>query len=407
MLAHNPVATRTSYPDHLKQILNLESAIQAREWLVRWPMLNARATPMRALPDLANRLGLSRLMIKDEACRSFLGSFKALGAPFALMRLASRVIPNLDPGLLMNGGYARELEALTVITATDGNHGRALAAAAQSMGCPCVIVLHANVSVEREKAITAYGAQIVRIKGNYDDSVDEAARLAALNGWQVVSDTSYEGYETIPGDVMQGYGAIAAEIVEQTGHTEKSPFSHVFLQGGVGGLAAGVAAFLWEYYGENRPRFIMVEPEQADCLYQSALAGKPVSASGVVDSVMAGLACGKVSPLAWRILEQCIDDFLIIDDGEAVQAMKTLAQGGARDMPMVSGESGAAGLAGLNVLLQTPEFAEAVELDAHAKVLLINTEGATAPSVYESLVGESAAVVCQRQLAWLAACQKN
>lgn len=298
------------------------------------------------------------------------------------------------PARLMAGDYRRELGGFTVISATDGNHGRALAAAAQALGCRCVIVLHARVSTEREQAIAAYGAEIVRIAGNYDASVAEAARLATENGWQVVSDTSYAGYEDIPRDVMQGYAVLAAEAVEQAAGGR---FTHVFLQGGVGGLAAGVASYLWELQGEARPVFVIVEPRQADCLFQSARTGEPVSATGAVDSVMAGLACGETSPLAWRFLRPCADWFMTIEDAEAVAAMRVLAVGGEHDLPIVAGESGVAGLAGLMALCREPALAERAGLDAASRVLVINTEGDTAPSVYDSLVGESGRSVRDRQ----------
>jgi diaminopropionate ammonia-lyase len=289
-----------------------------------------------------------------------------------------------------------------VISATDGNHGRALAAAAQAMGCRCVIVLHGQVSAEREYAIAAYDAEIIRIAGNYDDSVEQAARLAEMSGWHVVSDTSYDGYEDVPRDVMQGYAAIAVEIVEQTESqaNQAAPYTHVFLQGGVGGLAAGIGSYLWEFHGAHRPRFIVVEPEQADCLLQSARAGHAADATGSVDSVMAGLACGKTSPLAWRFLEPCIDFFLTITDADAVAAMKALAAGGEKDAPIISGESGAAGVAGLTALRQDTRLSEAVGLDTNSRILCVSTEGATAPSVYRHLVGETAESVLKRQDAW-------
>lgn len=311
---------------------------------------------------------------------------------------------NLDARKLLHGEYAELLKGFTAISATDGNHGRALAAAAQSVGCRCVIVLHERVSMEREAAIAAYGAEIVRIKGNYDESVEEAARLAEVNAWHVVSDTSYEGYEDIPHDVMQGYGTIAAEIVEQAGANpgRPSPFTHVLLQGGVGGLAAGIVSYLWEFHAQSRPRFVVVEPEQADCLYQSALQGRPAKATGSVDSVMAGLACGETSPLAWRFLQPGVDHFLTIRDTEAIAAMRLAAAGSAGDVPIVMGESGAAGLAGLVALCADKEMASSVGLDAHSRILLVNTEGATAPSVYEQLAGEPASEVLRRQSAWAA-----
>ncbi|SEJ59360.1 diaminopropionate ammonia-lyase, partial [Paraburkholderia diazotrophica] len=336
---------------------------------------------------------------------SVLGSFKALGAPIALVRLIQRLWPDhdLDARGLFEGRYRDLLTHFTVVSATDGNHGKGLAAAAQTLGCRCVIVLHANVSVEREKAIAAYGAEIVRITGNYDESVEEAARLASLNGWHVVSDTSYDGYEDIPRDVMQGYGTIAAEIVEQSDSQPDQPaYTHVFLQGGVGGLAAGLASYLWEFHGEHRPRFIVVEPQQADCLYQSALAGRAARATGSVDSVMAGLACGETSPLAWKFLQPCVDDFMTISDDDAVNAMRILAAGSDTDAPIIAGESGVAGLAGLIALLQNTQLARQVGLNSASRVLLVNTEGATAPATYQELVGESAESVLERQLAWRA-----
>ncbi|MGE8063326.1 diaminopropionate ammonia-lyase [Pseudomonas sp. NPDC089547] len=400
MFVSNPKAGRQPYPQALQAVMNIATAEQSRQWLADWGLLNRAATPLYALPDLAAELGIAQLSVKDESVRSQLGSFKALGAPIALLRLILRTFPaqQFEPRGLLQGQYADLLAHFTVVSATDGNHGKGLAAAAQSIGCRCVIVLHANVSVEREQAIAAFGAQIVRIAGNYDESVEHAAQLAGSHGWTVVSDTSYEGYEVIPRDVMQGYGTIAAEIVEAM--AGQAPFTHVFLQGGVGGLAAGIVSYLWEHYGEQRPLFVMVEPEQADCLYQSAVLGKPARATGSVDSVMAGLACGETSPLAWRFLEPSVDYFMTISDDQAVAAMRRLATGSAGDIPLVAGESSVAGLAGLVQLVQDAGAAADLGLDSNARVLFISTEGATAPGVYAELLGESAASVLARQRAW-------
>lgn len=399
MLIANPNATRETYPAVLQKIMSIRKANESRAWLADWSRLNSGGTPLYSLPGLAAQLGVADILVKDESERSVLGSFKALGAPIALVRLILREFPEqrFEARGLLAGEYSSALADFTVISATDGNHGRALAAAAQSVGCRCVIVLHANVSIEREEAIAAYGAEIVRITGNYDESVEEAATLAAKNGWLVVSDTSYDGYEDIPRDVMQGYGTIAAEILEALARR----VTHVFLQGGVGGMAAGIASYLWELYGEERPTFIVVEPTQADCLYQSAIAGQAAKATGLVDSVMAGLACGETSPLAWIFLQPCVDFFMTIEDDEAVSAMRRIAAGSDMDIPVVSGESGVAGLAGLIGLANDPQLAEQVGLNAESRVLLINTEGATAPGVYQELVAEPAQSVLARQAAWL------
>ncbi|MDQ0074649.1 diaminopropionate ammonia-lyase [Variovorax boronicumulans] len=397
MLVINKNATRGAYPGELRDILSIAEARRTRAWLSRWSQLAPEPTPLWQLPDMAEELGLAGIFVKDESKRSALGSFKALGAPAALVRLILRAHPAWDPVAVLRGAHAAQLQSLVVISATDGNHGRALAAAAQSIGVRCVIVLHKHVSVEREAAIAAFGAEIVRIEGNYDASVAHAAALAQENGWQVVSDTSYAGYEDIPRDVMQGYGILADEVMEQQEGT--AMFSHVILQGGVGGLAAGVASYLWEQYGEKRPTLIVVEPRQADCLLQSAINGHASNATGTVDSVMAGLACGETSPLAWRFLAPSVDAFLTIEDGDAVEAMRLLARGSAHDSPIVSGESGAAGIAALRVLTLSDDLWRKVRLDVRSKVLLISTEGATAPSVYRDLVGIDADDVLRRQRA--------
>ncbi|HQU50180.1 MAG TPA: diaminopropionate ammonia-lyase [Casimicrobiaceae bacterium] len=408
MLIGNPRATRNPYPAELAAIMNIARAHESRAWLASWRALSRGPTPLFELPDAAQRLHVARLCLKDESKRSPLGSFKVLGAPIALVREIVRQRPDLDPSAILEGRYADRLGDITVVAATDGNHGRGLAAAARDAGCACVIVLHAHVSDERERAIAGLGARIVRVAGNYDDSVRESAHLAAAHGWQVVSDTSWDGYEAIPRDVMQGYGTIAEEVVEQTGGRagEAGAFTHVFLQGGVGGLAAGVASYLCEFQGAQRPRFVVVEPTQADCLMQSAIEGRPARATGSVDSVMAGLACGEASPLAWRFLQACIDAFVTIDDDRAVEAMRALARGSARAIPVVAGESGVAGVAALEVLRSDPALSAQAGLDTSSRVLAINTEGATAPAVYEALVGERAEAVLQRQRAWSAVTRK-
>ncbi|NDY92070.1 diaminopropionate ammonia-lyase [Ideonella livida] len=403
MLFHNPHATRRPADSADTAVLGIATAQAARARLRGWPPLRPQPTPTWELPGLARALGLGGLSVKDESSRSPLGSFKALGAPNALLTLVLRRWPDAGwtAASLLAGTHAAELRGFVVISATDGNHGRALAAAAQSLGCRCVIVLHAQVSVEREAAIAALGAEIVRIAGDYDESVREAARLAQRHGWQVVSDTSYDGYEDVPRDVMQGYGVLADELLEGLPPDADCPWTHVMLQGGVGGLAAGVVSYFCERFGDRRPVFWVVEPEQADCLLQSARQGQPARATGTVDSVMAGLACGETSPLAWRFLQPAVDVFATVSDDQAVAAMRVLAEAPHGDVPVLAGESGVAGLAAL--MAWAGRAASASGLDAGARVLILNTEGATAPAVYESLTGRSPAQVLAAQQAWLAA----
>jgi N-carbamoyl-L-amino-acid hydrolase len=403
MLFANPHAQRRGYDVSLEAVMNIAQGQESRQWLSTWNRLAPHPTPAWSLPGLAAQLGIGQVVVKDESRRSTLGSFKVLGAPIALLRLILRRWPDRGwtPADLLAGKHAQALGGFVVISATDGNHGRALAAAAQNIGCRCVIVLHAQVSDEREAPIAALGAEVVRIAGNYDESVEEAARLAKANGWEVVSDTSYDGYEEVPRDVMQGYGILADELLENTATGAPCPFTHVIVQGGVGGLAAGVVSHFWERYGAARPTFIVVEPEQADCLLQSARSGRPDRATGTVDSVMAGLACGETSPLAWRFLQPAVDLFMTVTDAQAERAMRSLATGEAGDMPVLSGESGAAGLAALQVLAADPQARDVAGLDASSRVLLFSTEGATAPGVYKSLTGRSGEEVVAAQKEWL------
>lgn len=218
----------------------------------------------------------------------------------------------------------------------------------------------------------------------------------------MVSDTSYEGYEDVPRDVMQGYGVIVDELLEGASELCECPWTHVILQGGVGGLAAAVTSGFWERYAERRPRNIVVEPQEADCLLQSAIAGRPARASGSVDSVTAGLACGDTSPLAWRFLQLSVDLFMTVSDAQDEAAMRALADGVHGDVPIVAGESGAAGLAALASLSRDPDARQAARIDTHSRVLIINTEGATAPSVDAEIVGRPVQDVLATQRAWLA-----
>ncbi|MAC46732.1 MAG: diaminopropionate ammonia-lyase [Oceanospirillum sp.] len=395
MLFKNPNATHAPYPVELAGVLNRETAQKSKQWLSNWPLLNANATPLWSMTGTAHALGIETLWIKDESKRSKLGSFKALGAPNALINLILKHFPSFDAEKILLGEYREQLADFAVVSATDGNHGRALAAAAQSSGCPCTIVIHAQVSQERENAIAEYGATMVRITGNYDESVEEADRIAKENGWIVVSDTSYEGYTEIPRDVMQGYGVMAAETAEQLEAREQKP-THIILQGGVGGLAAGVFSSFWEQYGAERPTFIVVEPSQADCLYQSAIQGKPSSTTGAVDSIMAGLACGETSQIAWDFLQPSVDYFTLIEDQDAIDSMVHLAHGKYGDAQIVGGESGVAGLALLTKLAKLNQF-NALGLNVNSKVLIVNTEGATAPDLFKELTGITAEEIIAKQ----------
>jgi diaminopropionate ammonia-lyase len=253
-----------------------------------------------------------------------------------------------------------------------------------------VIFVGAGVSEGRAAAIAAYGAEVRRLPGSYDDAVRHAAKVAAERGWTVVSDTSYEGYTDIPRDVMHGYGLMADEAMAQLAMDQGARPTHVLVHAGVGAWAAAMCARFWQEWGAARPRFVVVEPDRADALYRSAVAGRMVEVLGPHDTVMAGLACGEVSPLAWEILATGADDFVVIPDARAVEGMRALATPAGGDPPVVAGETGAASLGALLAASADPPLKAALGLDATARVLLFGSEGATDPEIYRTLVGRSA-----------------
>ncbi|HSG88770.1 MAG TPA: diaminopropionate ammonia-lyase [Pseudomonadales bacterium] len=354
------------------------------------------ATPLHALPGLAAALGVGALHVKDEGRRLGLGSFKALGGAYALMRLvqaeASRRLDREVPPEALLSPAVREIAAdMTFACATDGNHGRSVAQGAQAMGATAVIFVHAGVSESRIDAIAAFGARIVRTEGTYDDSVAEASRVADEAGWTLLSDTSWPGYEAVPGLVMQGYTLLVREALQAL----PEPPTHVFLQAGVGGFAAAVAGHLALVLGDRRPHVTVVEPERAACLQASARQGRPVRVEGGGPTVMAMLECHEASLVAFRVLGRVADGFMVVDEASAPEAMRMLAEPHAGDLPIVAGESGGAGLAGLLRVLRAPVLAAEIALDAEARVLVVNTEGATDPALYRRLVGRSPEAVLE------------
>jgi diaminopropionate ammonia-lyase len=399
-LYENPrVSSAAAPPASGANVLSRESCAVAAEEIRAWE--DYRATPLRALPGMAASAGIGELLYKDDSTRFGLGSFKALGGAHAVFRFlaretAARGVPiSMDESELMGGKHGEITSRLTVACATDGNHGRSVAWGAQMFGCSCVVYLHAHVSAAREAAIAAYGATVIRVQGNYDDSVTRAAEDARANGWQVISDTSYPGYTDVPREVMAGYTVMVDEIIAEMG--ESHPPTHVFVQGGVGGLAAAVCAPLWWRYGSSRPQLVIVEPENAACLYSSALAGAPTHIGGDLDTVMAGLSCGEPSLIAWPLLDAGTHCFMHIPDGDALATMRRLAAGEDGDTPVVGGESGVAGLAGLLALCEDRRAARRLALDGSARVLVIGTEGDTDAELYREIVGESGDQVRARQ----------
>ena len=385
------------YSDAQRAILNETDAAAAATEIRTWP--GYAPTPLLSLPGFAAQVGVGQVLYKDEGGRFGLGSFKALGGAYAVLRqLAAHVERETgmrpDAAALASGQYRKLTSAITVCCATDGNHGRSVAWGAQTFGCACVIYIHATVSAGREQAIARYGARVQRTTGNYDESVHQASKDAAANGWIVISDTSWEGYTQIPGDVMHGYTLMADEVMHALdGNTGEAPITHVFVPGGVGGVAAAMLAPLWWSYGAKRPMFIVVEPQRAACLYASACAGTLTALSGDIETVMAGLCCGEPSASAWSLLGPGADAFMTIADDAALAMMKVLADAVDQDQPIVCGESAAASPAGLAAIMADADAARTLGLGAGSRVLLLGTEGDTDPQLYEDIVGRSADAV--------------
>jgi len=382
----NPVAHRDNqYSAAQQALISVSKAEQAITDIKKWPAYSV--TPLHSLTSMAKDSGLKSLWYKDESQRFGLKSFKALGGAYAVACQLQNVLEErtgqrptaMD---LLEGKLKDQLAEIVVSCATDGNHGRSVAWGAQMFGCGCVIYIHRDVSEGRKQAMEAFGAEVIRITGNYDESVRQADTDAKANNRIIVSDTSYEGYMEVPKDVALGYTVMLSEIVEQL---DGSIPSHVFIQGGVGGLASAVAGYFWDLWGERRPRVVIVEPEQANCLQLSAKAGEPVVVDGDLETLMAGLACGEVSALGWQILCNATDDFITLSEEAVPTTMKMLKNGYGDDPAIEAGESAVPGLAAAVVARQQAEFAQALGLDENSTVLVIGTEGATDPELYKEL----------------------
>lgn len=352
-----------------------------------------RPTPLQSLPGLASEAGVAEVWIKDEAGRLGLGSFKALGGAYAVAALtvaaaSARLGRSIGFDEMASPAVRALAQTLTFACATDGNHGRAVAAGARRVGARAVVLMHRGVSAPRAQAIADFGAEVVRVPGTYDDAVAEAARRGAENGWILVADTAPDPDSSSPGLVMQGYTALADEALAQL---DRAP-THVFVQAGVGGLAGAVAAHLAMRLGAGgRSKVVVVEPERAACVLESVRAGRPVRLAEGPATVMAMLECREPSGLAWRLLSRAADAFMALPDEDAVAAMKRLARPLPGDPGIVAGESGGVGVAGLLRAAADPEIRHALRLGPDARVLAINSEGATDPARYRLLVGREPA----------------
>ena len=328
-------------------------------------------TPLYHMQRTAEMLGIKALYIKDEGARFGLQSFKALGASWAMWNIL-RGCSGPDP---------------VFATATDGNHGRGVAWAASMFNCRAIVHMPAGSSLQRVKAIRALGAQCHVTTCNYDETVRELSLIAAEKGWLLIQDTSWKGYEHVPRLIMQGYGTIVAEIIEQLENSQQDFPTHVFLQAGVGSFAGAIIA-AFAASSTHMPVFIIVEPEAACCIFNSLGAGEIKRVDGSLETIMAGLACGVPSVLGWSVIRKHATAALAGPDSMAISGVRLLASN--PDQGINAGESGAAtagALVQLLTLQNMRENCEKLKLDRNARVLLINTEGPTDLQSWQKIAG--------------------
>lgn len=349
-------------------------------------------TPLQELKALAGRLGVKGIYVKDESYRFGLNAFKVLGGSYSIGNiLAARLgvdIGELTYDRMVSGEIREKLGEITFVTATDGNHGRGVAWTANRLGQRSVVYMPKGSARERLDNIRALGAEASITDLNYDDAVRLAASDGEKNGWILVQDTAWDGYEDIPTWIMQGYTTMAYEAVEQL-KGEKP--THVFLQAGVGALSGGVTGFISDFYGEERPIITIVEPNKADCIYRTAKAddGKIHCVMGDMDTIMAGLACGEPCTVGWEVLRDYADHFVSVPDYVAAKGMRVLGNPMGDDPRVISGESGASTLGFVAELMENESLdwlREQLKIDSESRILVFSTEGDTDRENYRRIV---------------------
>lgn len=351
-------------------------------------------TPLIKLDYLSEYLGVSEINVKDESYRFGLNAFKVMGGIYAIGKYLAeklgRDITNLSFKELQSPEVKQQLGEITFISATDGNHGRGVAWAARELGQNAVIYMPKGSTKMRLKAIRNEGAFSEITEFNYDETVEMCANLAEKKGWVMIQDTAWEGYEEIPLWIMQGYAALAKEVIEEIEEKKEKPPTHIFLQAGVGSFAAGIASYFMQHYQNNPPKIIVVEPNLADCYYRSFSHknGEMISVKGQMNSIMAGLCCGVPNNRAFRLLSQYGFASFSCADNIAALGMRVLGNPIGNDKKIISGESGAVPLGLLYHLRKfaSPEASDTIKLDENSRVLVISTEGDTDLENYLDIV---------------------
>lgn len=375
--------------------MSLEEMKKANDFHKSFPQYTV--TPLTGLPHLAAYLGLKKLYVKDESYRFGLNAFKVLGGSYAIARYMAqqlgRDVSEIPYDVLTSEKLREEFGQATFFTATDGNHGRGVAWAANKLGQKCVVRMPKGTTQTRLENIAKENATVTIENLNYDECVRMAAsEAAATEHGIIVQDTAWDGYEEIPTWIMQGYGTLALEADEQLAADDCRP-THVFIQAGVGSLAGAVIGYFANRFKDNPPIMTVVEAKAADCLYRSAMKGdgSRVNVTDDMLTIMAGLACGEPNTVSWDILRNHADAFVSCPDW--VSAMGTRIYGSPLkgDTQVISGESGSVTLGLLAAIMTKPELADlkaALKLDENSQVLLVSSEGDTDPERYREIVWE-------------------
>ncbi|RYL92751.1 diaminopropionate ammonia-lyase [Sporolactobacillus sp. THM7-4] len=359
-------------------------------------------TPLRNLNALSGRLNISRLYVKDESYRFGLNAFKVMGGIYAIAHyLADKMNISLDRlsfGKLKKEVVIHGLHDTTFISATDGNHGRGIAWVARELGVKSIIRMPKGSSKKRLAAIRAEGADVKISDVNYDETVRICSRMASENGYLMVQDTSWPGYERIPLWIMQGYAAIAKEIIEEM----ETPPTHVFLQAGVGSYAGAIAAYFLQHFYQNPPKIVLVEPNKADCYFRSFARsdGGMECVTGEMPTIMAGLACGEPNRTAFDMLSHYAFGAVSCLDNVTALGMRVLGNPLKGDERIISGESGAVTMGALYLLCTEKCFEKDrlnLEINEHSRILLISTEGDTDQESYRDIVWKGAYPIVQRE----------
>lgn len=354
-------------------------------------------TPLTRLSGLAEFLGLKRLYVKDESYRFGLNAFKVLGGSYAIARQIAkelgRDVSQVPYSVLTSKGLRDAFGQATFFTATDGNHGRGVAWAANKLGQKCVVRMPKGTTQTRLENIARENAVVTIEDMNYDDCVRLAAREAGETKRGImVQDTAWEGYEEIPTWIMQGYGTLALEADKQLEEDNCRP-THIFIQAGVGSLAGAVIGYFANRFKENPPVMVVVEANAADCLYRSALQGdgSRVNVTGDMLTIMAGLACGEPNTVSWDILRNHADAFVSCPDWVSANGTRIYGAPIGKDERVISGESGSVTLGLVHAIMTNPlyrDLKEAVKLDENSQVLLVSSEGDTDPDRYREIAWE-------------------